>query len=238
MDSKESTQTSENSIVKHIFKFDDETKSNLMNLTQYIILAIIPVAILQNLSEKLFPKYDSSKGTVELLAEIIGQSVTTLIGLFFIHRIITAVPTFSGTAMGDLNLFNIIVVFLLTSFMFDGKIQQKFDAVSERTIDVWEGKSADTKDKKKQQKDAGQSVVKVSQPISGPAHQGSRSDYIGMQTGLGVPQGPPPSIQTQQQQQPSIADQPNYAGELGAPPVIQEPMAANSVLGGGSFAAW
>ena len=235
MDNKESVQTSENTVVKHIFKFDDETKANLMNLTQYTLLAVIPVAILQNISEKLFPKYDSSKGTIELLAEILGQAITTLIGLFFIHRVITAVPTFSGTAMGDINLFSIIVVFLLTSFMFDGKIQKKFDAISERMIDVWEGKSADTKDKKKQ-KDAGQPVVKVHQPISGPTHQASRSDFIGMQA---PQQGPPPAIQTQQQQQePSIADRSNYAGEVGAPPVIQEPMAANSVLGGGSFAAW
>jgi len=231
MDSKETVQTSENSMVKHIFKFDDETKANLMNLTQYTVLAVIPVAILQNLSEKLFPKYDSSKGTVELLAEILGQAVTTIVGLFFIHRLITAVPTFSGTAMGDLNLFSIIVVFLLTSFMFDGKIQKKINAISERTIDVWEGKSDE---KKKEKKEA--SVVKVSQPISsGAQHQASRSDLIGRQTGPGVQQGPPPPVQTQQPQQPSIADQPNYAGQVGAPQVL-EPMAANGF--GSGFASW
>ena len=117
MDKQESAPTtSGNAIVKHIFKFDDETKSNLMNLAQYTVLAIIPVAILQNISEKVFPEYDASKGTMELLAEILGQSLMTLLGLFFIHRIITAVPTFSGTAMGDVNLFSIIVVFLLSSF--------------------------------------------------------------------------------------------------------------------------
>jgi len=114
MDKQEAAPTtSGNAIVKHIFKFDDETKSNLMNLAQYTVLAIIPVAILQNISEKVFPEYDASKGTMELLAEILGQSLMTLLGLFFIHRIITAVPTFSGTAMGDVNLFSIIVVFLL-----------------------------------------------------------------------------------------------------------------------------
>ena len=70
MDNKDSVQNSDNTIIKHIFRFDDETKANLMNLTQYTILAIIPVAIIQNISEKIFPEYDSSKGTIELLAEI------------------------------------------------------------------------------------------------------------------------------------------------------------------------
>lgn len=149
MDNKDSVQNSDNTIIKHIFRFDDETKANLMNLTQYTMLAIIPVAIIQNISEKIFPEYDSSKGTIELLAEILGQALLTIIGLFFIHRTITAVPTFSGTAMGDLNLFSIIVVFLLTSFMFDSKLQQKMNTISERMIEVWEGKSKDdTKDKK------------------------------------------------------------------------------------------
>jgi len=156
MDKQESAPTtSGNAIVKHIFKFDDETKSNLMNLAQYTVLAIIPVAILQNISEKVFPEYDASKGTMELLAEILGQSLMTLLGLFFIHRIITAVPTFSGTAMGD---------------VFDGKVEKKFKAVSERMMDLWDGKSEDDSDKKKQgkqqQQHSGGNRVSVSQPIS------------------------------------------------------------------------
>jgi len=138
MDKQDSapTPSSANTIIKHIFKFDDDTKSTLMNLSQYTVLAILPVAILQNVSEKVFPEFDDSKGTMELLAEILGQSLMTLIGLFFIHRVITAVPTFSGSAMGDINLFSIVIVFLLTSFIFDGKVEKKFKAVSARMMEV------------------------------------------------------------------------------------------------------
>ena len=44
MDKQESapTTSSANTIIKHIFKFDDDTKSTLMNLSQYMVLAIIP----------------------------------------------------------------------------------------------------------------------------------------------------------------------------------------------------
>ena len=241
MDKQESTPTtsSANTIVKHIFKFDDDTKSTLMNLSQYIVLAIIPVAILQNISEKVFPEFDASKGTMELLAEILGQSLMTLIGLFFVHRIITAVPTFSGSAMGDINLFSIIIVFLLTSFMFDGKVEKKFKAISERMMDLWDGKSSDDKDKKKQgqkQQQGDGSVVSVSQPISRggmPTHSPSRADYLNSPNA----QTPPPPVQQQQQsslptqQVPQDNTQQEQYSNL---PL--EPAAYNS--GGGGFAAF
>ncbi len=209
MDKQEAAPTtSGNAVVKHIFKFDDETKSNLMNLGQYTILAIIPVAILQNISEKVFPEYDASKGTMELLAEILGQALMTLIGLFFIHRIITAVPTFSGTAMGDLNLFSIIVVFLLSSFMFDGKVEKKFKAISDRMLALWDGKSEDDKDKKKSgtngQQQQSNNRVSVSQPISRggmPTHSPSRADYLNSPNAQTSPTQmlpPPPQQQTSQ----------------------------------------
>jgi len=245
MDKQEtvSTPTSTNTIIKHIFKFDDDTKTTLMNLSQYTVLAIIPVAILQNISEKVFPEYDASKGTMELLAEILGQSLMTLIGLFFVHRVITAVPTFSGTAMGDLNLFSIIVVFLLTSFMFDGKVEKKFKAISSRMIELWDGKSEDASDNKKsssQKNQQGSSVVSVSQPISRggmPTHSPSRADYLNSPNAqMSATQMLPPP-QQQQQQQPPVqnSQQSNTQEQYSNLPL--EPAAYNSG-GGGGFAAF
>jgi len=250
MDKQEAAPTtSGNAVVKHIFKFDDETKSNLMNLAQYTILAIIPVAILQNISEKVFPEYDASKGTMELLAEILGQALMTLIGLFFVHRIITAVPTFSGTAMGDLNLFSIIVVFLLSSFMFDGKVEKKFKAISDRMMDLWDGKSEDDKDKKKkntngqqqQQQQQNNNLISVSQPISRggmPTHSPSRADYLNSPNAQTSPTQMLPA-QPQQQQTSHITQQGTGAG-AGAQESYSnlplEPAAYNS--GGGGFAAF
>ena len=248
MDKQDSAPTtSGNAIVKHIFKFDDETKSNLMNLAQYTILAVIPVAILQNISEKVFPEYDASKGTMELLAEILGQALMACIGLFFIHRVITAVPTFSGTAMGDINLFSIIVVFLLSSFMFDGKVEKKFKAISNRMMDLWDGKSeehTDNKKKKQQQnQQQGGNRVSVSQPISRggmPTHSPSRADYLNSPDAqMSATQMLPPPQQAPQQTPPMGAT----GGGAGAgmqesySNLPLEPAAYNS--GGGSgFAAF
>ena len=245
MDKQESapTTSSANTIIKHIFKFDDDTKSTLMNLSQYTVLAIIPVAILQNISEKVFPEFDASKGTIELLAEILGQSLMTLLGLFFIHRVITAVPTFSGSAMGDLNLFSIIVVFLLTSFMFDGKVEKKFKAISDRMMELWDGKSSDDKDKKKkgqQQQQGGGSVVSVSQPISRggmPTHSPSRADYLNSPNAqTSSTQMLPPVQQQQQSSLPTQQVPQNDTQQEQYSNLPLEPAAYNS--GGGGFAAF
>jgi hypothetical protein len=247
MDKQDSAPTtSGNAIVKHIFKFDDETKSNLMNIAQYTVLAVIPVAILQNISEKVFPEYDASKGTMELLAEILGQSLMACIGLFFIHRVITAVPTFSGTAMGDINLFSIIVIFLLSSFMFDGKVEKKFKAISNRMMDLWDGtseKDTDNKKNKQQNQQQGGNRVSVSQPISRggmPTHSPSRADYLNSPNAqMSATQMLPPPQQAPQQTPPMGAT----GGGAGAgmqesySNLPLEPAAYNS--GGGSgFAAF
>ena len=228
--------TTSNAIIKHVFKFDDDTKSKLMNVVQYAILSIIPVAILQNISEKIFPEFDATKGTLELLAEIVGETLMALMGLFFTHRIITAVPTFSGTSMGELNIFNIIVVFLLSAFMFDGKIKKKFMTISDRMMELWDGKSDDKK-QKTQQSQQGGSVVSISQPISrggAPTHSPSRADYMSSPNAMSsttqmLPPQQPQQQPPQQPQQPSVQEQ--YTN------IPSEPAAYNDG-GGSAFASF
>ena len=226
MDAKEVVQTNSNEAMKHIFRYDDETKTTITNLIQYILLAIIPIACLQKASDTMFTDYDESNGTMALLAEILGQSVLTIVGLFMVHRIITAIPTFSGTAMEDIHLTSIIVVFLLISLHCkDNKMHKKLAAVMNRAFDTWDGSPPQNEEKKQQPR------VSVSQPISNsgmPTHQVSRADYIGTHSNMAAPQPPV--------QSPSIADQQNiYAPE--APPMVQEPMAANEGFSsfGGAF---
>lgn len=223
MDSKD-VQSESTSVMKAIFKFDDETKTTLMNLIQYVLVAFIPLIALQMGSEKIFPEHHEEKGNVELLMEILGQSVFIILGVFLIHRIVMVVPTFSGVSMGDINLFTIVLVFMLCALMFPGNIQMKSATLSNRLMDAWEGKTEDKKDKKKNDK---QPVVSVSQPISGhmPQHQPSRADHM-------APQQPPIVPPNNSTMQP-----PNVQTEQFAPQMPAEPMAFNA-MGGGSFASF
>ena len=68
--------------VKHVFNFDNDTKSELMNIVQYVALALIPVTILNNVVKHVIPEADQTKTTLEIVVEVLGQIVIVLLGLF------------------------------------------------------------------------------------------------------------------------------------------------------------
>ena len=90
--------------VSRVFSIDADSKASLMNGVQYIVLAIIPVAVVDSMMKKLFAESNPhTKGSIELLAEVLGQAVMTLLLLFCVHKIIIAIPTYSGASMNRIN---------------------------------------------------------------------------------------------------------------------------------------
>jgi len=147
---------------KHVFNFNDDSKSEIMNIVQYAVLALIPVIILNKAMQKYVPEADDEKGNVELLAEIIGQIVVMFLGILIIHRIITFIPTYSAEKYVDFSVTNIILAMLVIVLSLQTKLGEKVSIIVDRLMEVWEGPS----DKKKGKKVQGRSNVKVSQPIS------------------------------------------------------------------------
>jgi len=66
------------SFFKHVFNFDDDSKSDILNIIQYALIAIIPIVLLNKSVGKYVPESDDKKGSLELSAEIIIQIVVTL----------------------------------------------------------------------------------------------------------------------------------------------------------------
>jgi hypothetical protein len=145
---------------KHVFNFNDDSKSEMMNIVQYAVLALIPVIALNKAMQKYVPEADDEKGNVELLAEIVGQVVVMFLGMLIIHRIITFIPTHSGEKYGDFSVTNIILAMLVIVLSLQTKLGEKVSIIVDRLMELWEGPA----DKKKGKK--GQGNVKVSQPIS------------------------------------------------------------------------
>jgi len=148
---------------KHVFNFDDDSKAEMLNVVQYSLIAIVPIIILNKAMQKFVPEADEEKGSFELLAEVIIQIVVMFIGIFYINRIITYVPTYSGTKYPEFSTIFIILAVLVITLSLQTKMGEKVSILVDRVIDLWEGKSGD--DKKKKGK--GKGSVKVSQPISG-----------------------------------------------------------------------
>jgi len=235
------------SFFKHVFNFDDDSKSEILNIIQYAIIALIPVILLNKSMSNYVPEADDKKSSLELSAEIVIQIIVMFIGLMIIHRINTFVPTYSGVKYPDFNVVFIILAVLMITLSLQTKLGEKVSIIVDRLMDLWNG----TDSSKKKGKNG---KVKVSQPISGQQQQQQMGGVTGQ---MMMPQTQPtytdgtsinslPTSSTTSTQQ-----LPNYdnmyqqqttplvgAATPGMEGFSSEPMAANSVLGGGAFGSW
>jgi hypothetical protein len=145
---------------KHVFNFNDDSKSEIMNIVQYAVLALIPVIMVNKAMQKYVPEADDEKGNLELLAEIVGQIIAMFLAILIIHRIITYVPTYSGEKYADFSVTSIILAMLVIILSLQTKLGEKVSIIVDRLMEIWDGPA----DKKKGKR--GQGNVKVSQPIS------------------------------------------------------------------------
>lgn len=130
-----------NSFMKHLFNFDEDTKSQLMNIFQYTILAIIPVVILNKGIAKLIPSVDEDKASYILTAELLGQAVLMFYGMFLIHRFITYFKTYSGVEYAPFHTTNVILIFLVIVASFQTRIGEKTNILIDRLFDLIEGRT-------------------------------------------------------------------------------------------------
>ena len=214
---------------KHVFNFNDDSKSEMMNIVQYAVLALIPVIIMNKAMQKLVPEAEEEKGSPELLAEIVGQVIVMFLGILIIHRIITFIPTYSGEKYVDFSVTSIILAMLVIILSLQTKLGEKVSIIVDRIMEVWEG----PKDKKKGKK--GQGNVKVSQPIS--QNQPMTSSSMGQSMGSTSISSLPPQQKESSQQLPDYNNmyQQDSTPLVGAASPGMEsfgPMAANDALGG------
>jgi hypothetical protein len=244
---------SKKSFLKHVFNFDDDSKSELLNIIQYALIAIIPVVILNKTIGKYVPEADDKKGSLELSAEIIIQIIVTFIGLLIIHRIITFVPTYSKMKYPEFNIVFIILAILMITLSLQTKLGEKVSILVDRILELWDGKSDN-----KKKGNGKQPNVRVSQPISGqggsitgqPMSQISNGNAM-YTDGTSINSLPTNDMSSGNDNSVSPQQLPNYnnmnredttklvnAASPGQQDGFMEPMAANSVLGGGAFGSW
>tara|TARA_B110000285_G_C15119951_1_gene616484 strand:- start:1761 stop:2495 length:735 start_codon:yes stop_codon:yes gene_type:complete len=234
---EESTKSisSKNGFIDHVFKFDDDTKCELLNITQYSLLSVIPVIGLNKTIQKIIPDVDEEKGSIEILAEIIGQIVVMFLGIFFIHRLITFVPTYSKMKYEDYSVPNIIIGFLIIVLSLQTKLGEKTNILLDRILDYIDGNSS----------------IRPQQQQQGQGQQQQQQGQQGQHQGQGQQQPPVnltvnPMLRAnqgaqagQQQSSPQFDD---MYGQTNTPLVgansptnVHEefaPMAANDALGG------
>jgi hypothetical protein len=218
--------------IDYVFKMDDAQQGVLLNITQYIVLALVPIAIVLSVIRTYSPDPDDQKGSLMVLVEIVGQLLFMFASIYFIHRTITYVPTYSGYKYGELNMVTIALGILMIVLSIKTKLGEKVQILVDRVEDLWSGQGS------AREGYGQQSQVRVTQPLSNQYAQSSG----GMMVTGGI--APPPAQLTSNksmqnefrppaQQQPSApaAGASPYGGTMGG----FEPMAANEIIGHSMF---
>jgi len=218
--------------IDYVFKMDDAQQGILLNIAQYIILALVPIAIVLSIIRNYSPDPDDQKGSLMILVEIVGQLLFMFISIYFIHRTITYIPTYSGYKYGELNMVTIALGILMIILSIKTKLGEKVQILVDRVEDLWSGEGSAREGYSKQ------SQVRVTQPLS--------NQYVQSSGGMMVTGGhaPPPAQLTsnksmQNEFRPPAQQQP-AAPAAGASPYGGmmngfEPMAANEVIGHSMF---
>ena len=211
------TNNQKNTFFGHMSKFDDDTKVELLNLTQYAGLSIIPVVLLNKLVRRVIPETDETKGSLEILLEMVSQVIVLFVGMYYIHRLVTFVPTYSEKPYEPFVLTSIILPFLVIVMSLHTKLGEKSNILFERFVIAINGEKEEEEKEEKEERRAAP-VMPMPERLTKKTESADMSGGGGMGGGMGGGGGGSINAST-----------PNTVHF----PQDTELMAANEALGGG-----
>tara|TARA_Y100000768_G_C23617596_1_gene513439 strand:+ start:21 stop:638 length:618 start_codon:yes stop_codon:yes gene_type:complete len=120
--------------ISHVFNFDNKSKNELSNIIQYSVLAILPIVLLNKTIQRFIPEADETKGSIEISVEVVFQLALIFLGIFFIHRIITYIPTYSESKYENISVINNIISFLIIILSLQTKLGEKMNIIIDRIL--------------------------------------------------------------------------------------------------------
>jgi hypothetical protein len=118
-----------NSFVSYMFSLSEGEKVDLLNMLQYVILAIIPILLLNKLIKTYLPPIDKNKSAIELTTEIVIHLVLVFVFIFFIHKLILFIPTYTKNPYPSINFIPIVLPLLIVVFSLDKNLNEKSTAL-------------------------------------------------------------------------------------------------------------
>ena len=177
------------------------------------------------------PAQDPFKSSTEILLEVILQLFVIVLAFFFIHKLVIYVPTYSNVEYEHISLLSGILPLFFLMFTLDTKVSEKLTILFDRLLV--------TLGIKKEGMDEGE---EESGDSTRPTNSSTTISQCGSNTML-----PPPSMETSRlidgyptKREPTVNSNvtsqmmPQGGGGIGMM-TMDEPMAANSVLGGSVF---
>ena len=122
--------------VEHMTTISSAEKSQMLNLLQYGGLVILPLLVLLKLMKMYVPPEDPSKGSTELVIEVVVQLSVLLIALFMIHKMVTYMPTYSGVGYESVNVLTIVLPLFFIMFALDTNVSLKLNTLFDRLLSI------------------------------------------------------------------------------------------------------
>ena len=227
----------------HVFRLDEQQQGVLLNIVQYTLIGIVPILLMLYLVRTYVTEPDDHKATLMILVEIVGQILFMFVFIYFIHRLITYIPTYSGYRYSEFNFTTTILGILMILLSIKTKLGEKVQILVDRVIELVGGETsyngtAGGNAKGAQNGNGG--AVRITQPLSQPYAGGVPGGMVG--GGMAPPNPVLTSNRTgtadyglSQASQQTQHFNSTYAQNVGAgmPGGMMsfEPMAANEVIG-------
>jgi hypothetical protein len=161
MDSLED-KSSKEGFFKYVFEFNSHTKSQLLNITQYSLLSIIPIVFINTLMQYYVPEVDETKSSLEIIIEVLFQIIFIILSLFYINRIVFYIPTISKENYQDLNFTSLILSIFLVILSLQTKLGDKINILMKRFLGLFNTEKTTTKKKKETKENTPQQTQEMS----------------------------------------------------------------------------
>lgn len=122
------------SFVSYLTTITPVEKNELINVFQYILLAIIPLVLFLKFMKEYIPPENPTKSTIEITTEVVLQLFLIFFVFWLIHKVIIYIPTYSKTPYEKLNLVQLIIPVLFLLFCMKSSISEKMSILLERSL--------------------------------------------------------------------------------------------------------
>ena len=122
------------SFVNYMFSMSDGEKVEIINMFQYLILAIIPVILIVRLMQNYIPPVNNKKATIEITIELIVQLVVLFGLFFFVHKLIAFIPTYTKQQYQNVQFLPLVLPLLFILFTMDKNVGEKAQLLLKRAL--------------------------------------------------------------------------------------------------------
>ena len=219
------------SFFSYMFSLNPNEKNDLLNMLQYSILVIIPIIIVLKLMKKYIPEENDKKASIEILIELVFQLIIIFASFWFIHKIIAFIPTYSKSAYPHFNIIQLIIPVTFILFSMNSSISEKATILLNRLL-VSLGLIKENYEEDEKMKPKFSNVAVIPPSLMPMVSNKEATRGVPMYDQRQDPTFPPSGFQGQGQGQgQSLGQSQGQSQQYG----IQEPAAANEILGGSAW---